>query len=125
MENENDDIYRNLVILLRMFKNRPHHLAKYLIENSALSIEFIKNIKDSQRLQEISDDDIDQSYFSNISQMENYFNSLTDIDGRKSITDITRDLNKKLDDCLKLEKYEDAARIRDYMNRKGIHRIIF
>ena len=34
---ENEDLYRNLVILLKMFKNRPYHLAKYLIENYSLT----------------------------------------------------------------------------------------
>ena len=42
---ENEELYRSLVILLKMFKNRPYHLAKYLVENSALTDEFIKKLK--------------------------------------------------------------------------------
>ena len=54
---ENEDLYRNLVILLKMFKNRPFHLAKYLIENSALTEDFIKKIKNSDRLKELNKED--------------------------------------------------------------------
>ena len=49
---ENEDLYRNLVILLKMFKNRPYHLAKYLIENSALTNEFIKKVSENSKLSE-------------------------------------------------------------------------
>lgn len=123
MGNENDELYRNLVILLRMFKNRPHHLAKYLVDNSALTSEFIKTIKDSQKLKEISEDDDDKIYFTDISQMENYFNAFTEAPTKeKGIKETTKELNDKLNECIKLEKYEDAARIRDYMIRNGIKR---
>ena len=132
MENENEELYRSLVILLKMFKNRPYHLAKYLVENSALTESFIQKIKDSDKLKEISDsEEKDQQklpavYFVDISQMENFFNSLTDdikkISKEKNIEEITKELNEKLNSFIKLEKYEDAARLRDYMNRNGISR---
>jgi protein-arginine kinase activator protein McsA len=35
---------------------------------------------------------------------------------------MTKDLNNKLDDLIKNEKYEDAARVRDYMIRNNIKR---
>ena len=41
---ENEELYRSLVIMLKMFKNRPYHLAKYLVENSALTEDFIKKL---------------------------------------------------------------------------------
>lgn len=52
---ENEDLYRNFVILLKMFKNRPFHLAKYLIENSALTEDFIKKVMNSSSLKELID----------------------------------------------------------------------
>jgi hypothetical protein len=133
---ENEEIYRSLVILLKMFKNRPYHLAKYLVENSALTDEFIKKLKNSDKLKEISDEEKKSEqrllpvpvpvYFVDISQMENFYNSFIDdikqLSKEKSIEEITNELNKKLDDLIKNEKYEEAARVRDYMNRNNIKR---
>jgi hypothetical protein len=133
---ENEEIYRSLVILLKMFKNRPYHLAKYLVENSALTEEFIKKLKNSDKLKEISDEEKKSEqrllpmpvpvYFVDISQMENFYNSFIDdikqLSKEKSIEEITNELNKKLDDLIKKEKYEEAARVRDYMNRNNIKR---
>ncbi len=133
---ENEEIYRSLVIILKMFKNRPYHLAKYLVENSALTEEFIKKLKNSDKLKEISDEEKKSEqrllplpvpvYFVDISQMENFYNSFIDdikqLSKEKSIEEITNELNKKLDDLIKNEKYEEAARVRDYMNRNNIKR---
>ena len=130
---ENEELYRSLVIMLKMFKNRPYHLAKYLVENSAL----IKKIKNSDKLKEMNEDEKSSEqkllpvpvpvYFVDISQMENFYNSFIDdikqLSKEKSIEENTKDLNKKLDDLIKKEKYEEAARVRDYMMRNNIERI--
>jgi excinuclease UvrABC helicase subunit UvrB len=134
---ENEELYRSLVIMLKMFKNRPYHLAKYLVENSALTEDFIKKIKNSDKLKEMNEDGKSSEqkllpvpvpvYFVDISQMENFYNSFIDdikqLSKEKSIEEITKDLNKKLDDLIKKEKYEEAARVRDYMMRNNIERI--
>jgi excinuclease UvrABC helicase subunit UvrB len=134
---ENEELYRSLVIMLKMFKNRPYHLAKYLVENSALTEDFIKKIKNSDKLKEMNEDGKSSEqkllpvpvpvYFVDISQMENFYNSFIDdikqLSKEKSIEEITKDLNKKLDDLIKQEKYEEAARVRDYMMRNNIERI--
>lgn len=132
---ENEELYRSLVILLKMFKNRPYHLAKYLVENSALTDEFIKKLKNSDRLKELNDEEKSEQkllpvpvsvYFLDISHMENFYNSFIDdikqLSKEKSIEEITKEVNKKLDDLIKQEKYEEAARVRDYMNRNNIKR---
>jgi hypothetical protein len=131
---ENEELYRSLVILLKMFKNRPYHLAKYLVENSALKEDFIKKLKNSDRLKEINEDEKSSEqkllpvpvYFVDISQMDNFYNSLVDdikqLSKEKGIEEVTNELNKKLDDLIKLEKYEEAARVRDYMTRNNIKR---
>jgi hypothetical protein len=132
---ENEELYRSLVILLKMFKNRPYHLAKYLVENSALTEEFIKKLKSSDRLKEFNEEEkVGQKllpvpvsvYFLDISQMENFYNSFIDdikqLSKEKNIEEITKEINKKLDDLIKQEKYEEAARLRDYMNRNNIKR---
>lgn len=134
---DSEEIYRNLVILLKMFKNRPYHLAKYLVENSALTNDFINKLKNSEKLKELSSDEKNSEqkflpvpasvYFVDISQMQNFYNSLIDdlqkLSSEKGAEQVTKEINEKLDKCLKEEKYEDAARIRDYMSRNGIKRI--
>jgi len=133
---ENEELYRSLVILLKMFKNRPYHLAKYLVENSALTEDFIKKLKNSDKLKELNDGEKTSEqkllpvpvpvYFVDISQMENFYNSFIDdiqqLSKEKSIEEITKELNIKLDDLIKQEKYEEAARVRDYMTRNNIKR---
>jgi hypothetical protein len=133
---ENEELYRSLVILLKMFKNRPYHLAKYLVENSALTEEFIRKLKNSDRLKELNEDEKSSEqkllpvpvpvYFVDISQMENFYNSFVDdiqqLSKQKGIEEVTKELNKKLDELIIKEKYEEAARVRDYMSRNNIKR---
>lgn len=131
---ENEELYRSLVILLKMFKNRPYHLAKYLVENSALTESFIKKLKTSEKLKEFNEDEKSSEqkalpspvYFVDISQMENFYNSFVDdiqqLSKEKGIEEVTVELNKKLGELIKQEKYEEAARVRDYMTRNNIKR---
>ena len=128
----NDELYRSLVVLLKMFKNRPYHLAKYIVDNNALNKDFISKLLKSDKLKELSEDEIDKPsvvpvYFVDISQMEEFYTSFVDdikqISKEKSIEELTNELNEKLNTCISNEKYEDAARIRDYMLRNGIKRI--
>jgi hypothetical protein len=126
---ENEDLYRNLVILLKMFKNRPFHLAKYLIDNSALKDEFLKKLANNEKLKEFSqDEDLkSKTLFLDINQMNDYYNSLTDdikkIGVAKTPEEIAEALNQKLESLINEENYEDAANLRDYMFRNNIKRI--
>lgn len=124
---ENEDLYRQLVVFLKMFKNRPYHLAKYLVENSALTDDFIKKIKNSNKLKELSDEQKAlpiPTYFVDITQMENFYNSfIDDIKNISNNEEMTKEINRKLNELIKLEKYEEAARVRDYMSRNNIKRI--
>lgn len=125
---ENENLYKNLVTFLKMFKNRPYHLAKYLIENSALQREFIKKISDNEKLNTLSKDDKNTApiYFTEINKMNDYYNSFIDelkyLNENKSLEEIEKDMNLRLENFLKEEKYEDAARLRDYMMRNKIKR---
>jgi hypothetical protein len=127
MEN-NEELYKNLVSLLKLFKNRPYHLAKYLIDNSAFSKTFVDKVLKSEKLNEFSEDKIESIntsvYFVNISQMEDFYNSLLDemkeISNIKNAEEISNELNGRLNELIKNEKYEEAAKIRDYMNKNGI-----
>ena len=127
---ENEDLYRNLVILLKMFKNRPYHLAKYLIENSAFSNDFIKKVVENTKLINLSEEDNQSKqpiYFLDIVKMNDHYSSFTDeiklLEKGKTTMEIEMELNEKLDKLLFDEKYEDAARVRDYMTKNKIKRI--
>jgi hypothetical protein len=126
----NEQLYRNLIAILKLFKNRPYHLAKYLIENEAFNDRFISKLLESDKLNEIGQEEskalVKAVYFVDISQMTDYFNSLTEEDfksKKKSINNLTPDqLNQKLEQYLKEERYEDAIRIRDYMVKHNVKR---
>ncbi len=121
---KNSEIYKKLITLLKLFKNRPHHLAKYLIDNDALNSEFTNSLINSNKISKISKDKIDKyNNFSDISQMEDFYESLLNNIDDKSEKEIIIEINKKLDDLIKSENYEEATKVRDYMKRKGIKRI--
>jgi hypothetical protein len=123
----NEKAYKNLISLLKLFKNRPYHLAKYLVENSAFSDEFLRTISQSVSLEEISDDKDQKNLpvlFTDIQKMNDYFSSLIDLKSleNKSAEELSILLNNRLDEYIMNEKYEDAASLRDYMFSKGIKR---
>ena len=116
---ENKKLYDSLINLLMMFKNRPHHLAKYLIDNKSLSKSFIKKISSSN----IEDKNFDNIIFEDISHLNDYFNSLFDNE-KKNQEELKEELNKKMDKLLSEEKYEEAILLRDYMTKNNIKRNI-
>lgn len=134
-QEDKDQLYKNLVILLKMFKNRPYHLAKYLSDNSAFNQKFINKILESDKLKDMSKEEDESSvnmtiipiHFNDINQMNDFYNSIVDdiklLSKEKSMEETTKAINTKLDSCIKSENFEDAARIRDYMQRNGIKRI--
>lgn len=117
----NDDTYKNLVTLLKLFKNRPYHLAKYLVDNNALDKNFIK-LLNTNKLKELSSKDDVSMNFDSIEQMENFYSSLIDVKGlsNKTHEQLEEELNQKLSKLIEEEKYEEAANLRDYMKRKKI-----
>jgi cysteinyl-tRNA synthetase len=114
-----DKQYRNLVRLLKLFQNRPNHLAKYLIDNMAFNDLFLKLLVESEKLSDLEDNPVPT--FKNIDEMHDYFNVFDESykSKKKNPEKIIKDLTSKLEECLRLEKYEDAIRIRDYMIKLG------
>ena len=51
----NENIQKNLITLLKIFKNRPYHLSKYLLDNSAFDNSFLNKIKNSDKLSTLSE----------------------------------------------------------------------
>ncbi len=119
-----EDIYKKLVTLLKLFKNRPYHLAKYLIDNKALDKKFVKTVLNSSKLEDISNNEDLLVNFNSIEQMEEFYSSLVDLNNldNKTPEQIAEELNLKLDNLIDNEKYEEAANLRDYMKRKKIER---
>jgi len=114
---EQDKIYHNLVKLLKLFQNRPNHLAKYLIDNLAFNDLFLKLLTESEKLNDLDSKTLPS--FKDFEEMNDYYNIFDDSykSKKKSPEKILADLAKKLEEYIKLEKYEDAIRIRDYMTK--------
>lgn len=117
----NNDITDKLIKLLSFFINRPNHLAKYLIDNSALTPEFLKKIN-SVELPDNAEQKIKEIYFKDFNQMKQFFNNLLNSNvypnkfDEKSLID---ELEKELKVCILEERYEDAIRIRDYLKKNN------
>jgi hypothetical protein len=115
------DNHKNLVKLLNIFKNRPNHLSRFLLDNKAFTEEFLSKIESNDKLSDINLSKIgdDSFYFSNISEMKLFYSSLVeDLDMMKSKKDkdsLKRDLLELIEKAINEEDYEEAARIRDFM----------
>jgi protein-arginine kinase activator protein McsA len=121
---ENENIHKNLITLLKMFKNRPYHLSKYLLDNDAFNQEFIDKIKNSSKLSSMNTDI--SNYFSSITEMEQFYNSLIEesrLPVKVSKKSLSITLSEKLQQLIDNEKYEEAAALRDYMLSNGIKKI--
>jgi len=91
--------------LFRMFSDKRYHLAKFLVDHGAVSESFLSKL-DCAELEYRSD-------FSDIDEIEEHFASL--LGQTEPPQEI--DLKAKLMDLIEAEKYEDAARLRDYMRK--------
>jgi hypothetical protein len=106
-----------LIKLLTLFKNRPNHLAKFLIDNSAFNKPFINRVLKSKL--EIDDN----LYIDSLSNMDDIYNYiLDDIKSSKTDEEIETELNLKMVELINSERYEEAAKLRDYMSKNLIKR---
>ncbi len=104
-----EDKIESLANLFRLFGGRHSHLAKFLVDNGAVTDAFIRRI-DCSNMEQRSD-------FSSISELEGYYASA--LGTEVAVAEV--DLAERLARLIEEEKYEDAARLRDYMRklRKG------
>ncbi len=133
MDGKNDKAYRNLVLLLKMFRNRPNHLAKFLLDNSSFNKKFLDKILNSNKLNELDQKELDKiseefdnhNMFNNLNEIQEHFQSLiiNEKNNKKTIDQIEKELNDRLSKALIEERYEDAARIRDYMMKNNIKKL--
>lgn len=117
--------HSNLLILLKLFQDRPNHLANFLLENDALSESFIKKLNDSDRLIEISENLNEKDiYFNSIDEMNRFYKLIIDdletIKKKKTKAELIIELNQKIQDAILNEDYEEAARIRDYIIKNNL-----
>lgn len=111
----------NLITLLKIFKNRPYHLAKYLLDNLAFNENFLDKIKSSEKLNQLANKVKDEPVFWTINDMEEFYNSLIEeLDMKGNIEQLTKECNLKLEKLIASEKYEEAAILRDFMIKNGI-----
>lgn len=124
----NSSSYNNLLVVLKLFQNRPHHLTKFLIENKALNLDFLNKISESDKLSDMALNGIKDKYlnFTSIFEMKTYYLSLIDdlenLKGKKTREELSIELNEKLQKSIMDEDYEESARIRDYMRINGINK---
>ena len=131
MENNKNDLYKNLVTLLRVFKDRPNHLAKYLIDNNSFTNEFILKVIESEKLSSMLNEEdynyfeeamnINIPFFNDYNEMSDYYNGIMKEDFNPSDSRFEEDLNDKLKRLIKSESYEEAAKLRDYMIENNIN----
>ena len=126
MKKYNNMKHQNLLTILKMFQNRPHHLAEFLVDNNAFTKGFLDKISNSEKISDIFKNGIsdDNMHFNTILEMGKYYSSLIDDFGNskedKSKDQLETEFNRSLRMSIDKEDYEEAARIRDYMKLNKI-----
>jgi hypothetical protein len=108
-----EDKFKNLIKLLKLFDGKPNYLCKYLIENSALSEKFIKDLESNKKLNELVDPENLNIDFKSISEMNEFYNSLSSNDQSEF-----KSYKQQMSKLIKEERYEEAAKLRDF-NKKN------
>lgn len=113
----------NLVNFFKLFKNRPHHLTRFLLDQDALTDNFLKKINNNSKLSNLENIDINE-YFKSIDDMKDHYSLyINDVEisrKKKTKEELIVELNLKIKEAIELENYEEAARIRDYMIRNNL-----
>ena len=107
----------NLVMILKMFNDRPNHLANFLLENKALTKDFLKKISDSQKLDNIKKVDngpyTEEIFFKNLEEMKKYYNELLHEIKSRTTSEKLQEIDFKISKAVSEENYEEAVRLRD------------
>lgn len=125
--NDKDDLYNRLVKILATFSSKPYILAKMLVEMDLLSSEMKNMLLNNKNLDTIEPDDVDKYKFNNINDMNNYYLNiitgkykLSNNDEIEDIESITKEYNRRLSLLVNEEKYEEAAKLKKYMDKHSI-----
>jgi hypothetical protein len=104
--------WKSLVSFFETFENKPALLCKYLIEQQALDPYFVRKI--------LAEKWGDMPDFKEFRELEDFLAERPQ--KSKRTPSLVEKTNAKLDKLIETEKYEDAAKLRDYMAKKGIPR---
>lgn len=134
-----EKIKNNLIILLKLFKNKPQYLIKFFLNNNAFTEQFLTKVFNSNELNKLKNtekEDLEDSedifselpHFKSINDMNKYFmniiNTPCDIKEdniyEKINKDLEKNLKKQLRESIKSEDYEKAAELRDRMEDLNI-----
>lgn len=88
------------------------------MENGAFRQDFLKKIESNKNLEKLNQSEIgdDHFYFTSISEMKSYFMTLIE-DNIIDTEEMKKELEKNLIKAIMDEDYEEAAKIRDFLNK--------
>jgi excinuclease UvrABC helicase subunit UvrB len=114
----------NLINLFKLFKNRPNHLVRFLLDNDALNDKFLNRVKNNMNLSnDIQESDLNKS-FDSIEDMKDHFSLfINDVEiskKKKTKEELIEELTLKIIVAVDNEDYEEAARVSDYMVRNNL-----
>lgn len=97
--------YELLANFFKLFQDKRWLLAKFLIDNNAINDSFLKKINIEEN-EPVTD-------FENIEKLNSYFNKLIS----KESENHKMDLEVKLLQLIEEERYEEAAKLRDWLKK--------
>lgn len=134
--NMDNEIKDNLIILLKLFKDKPQYLIKFFLEHNSFTEEFLTKVFNSIELNRIRTDNYSENdkclndifseipHFKSIKSMNDYFNAII-LNEKKNLKkeniyeklnkDLEKSLYDQLEESIKNENFEEASIIRDRM----------
>ncbi len=122
MEDNKSILLDKLFNFFNMFGDKKHLMIKYMLDNNIFSEVFIESILNNSNF----NDSVDVPNFNRIEDIFPFYNTLLDDFDNSGDTpeDISYNLNNKLDEYISKDMFEEAIRLRDYMKKNNIDRII-
>ena len=122
MEDNKSILLDKLFNFFNMFGDKKHLMIKYMLDNNIFSEVFIESILNNSNF----NDSVDVPNFNRIEDIFPFYNTLLDDFDNSGDTpeDISHNLNNKLDEYISKDMFEEAIRLRDYMKKNNIDRII-
>lgn len=117
MNDSNVKLY--LTELIKANAKNPDKLSQLFLDMKALTPEFKKSLTSSVKLKNIIDSKRQVTYLVDDVNAEYVSTSTASIQMRNEL-DLSKHFSAKLDEAVKSENYEEAARIRDYMRNRGL-----
>lgn len=122
MEGNQSILLDKLFNFFDMFGDKKHLMIKYMLDNNIFSDSFIESILSNSNF----NNSVDVPNFNRIEDIFPFYNTLLDDFDNSGDTpeDILYNLNNKLDEYILKDMFEEAIRLRDYMKKNNIDRII-